>query len=39
MALKRMKRAGKDLEEPFTLHGLKRVLSKWHFWVYTSYYT
>lgn len=39
MALERMKRAGKGLDEPFTLHGLKRVLKKWHFWVYTSYYT
>lgn len=39
LALARMRRAGKQLEEPFTLPGLRRVLSKWHFWVYTSYYT
>ncbi|KAK2602828.1 hypothetical protein N8I77_009333 [Diaporthe amygdali] len=39
LALDRMKRAGKQLEEPFTLHGAKRILKKWHFWVYTTYYT
>lgn len=39
LALDRMKRAGKQLEEPVTVHGLKRVLGKWHFWVYTAYYT
>ncbi|KUI71666.1 Pantothenate transporter liz1 [Cytospora mali] len=39
LALDRMKRAGKQLEEPFTMRGLKRVLKNWHFWVYTAYYT
>ncbi|KAL1870871.1 hypothetical protein Daus18300_004960 [Diaporthe australafricana] len=39
LALDRMKRAGKQLEEPFTLQGAKRILKKWHFWVYTTYYT
>ncbi|KUI61167.1 Pantothenate transporter liz1 [Cytospora mali] len=39
LALDRMKRAGKQLEEPFTMQGLKRILKKWHFWVYTAYYT
>lgn len=39
LALERMRRAGKQLEEPFTMQGLKRVLKKWHFWVYTTYYT
>lgn len=39
LALDRMKRAGKQLEEPVTMRGLKRVLGKWHFWVYTTYYT
>lgn len=39
LALERMKRAGKQLEEPVTFRGLKRVLGKWHFWVYTTYYT
>ncbi|ROV93642.1 hypothetical protein VMCG_08106 [Cytospora schulzeri] len=39
LALDRMKRAGKQLEEPFTMQGMKRVLKKWHFWVYTTYYT
>ena len=34
-----MKAAGKDLEEPITLKGTIRVLKKWHFWVYTAYYT
>lgn len=34
-----MKRAGKQLEEPFTWRGAKRILKKWHFWVYTTYYT
>ncbi|KAF4960739.1 hypothetical protein FSARC_10368 [Fusarium sarcochroum] len=37
--LHRMQKAGRDLEEPFTLKGLKRVTMKWHFWVYTTYYT
>lgn len=39
LALDRMKRAGKQLEEPFTWLGAKRILKKWHFWVYTTYYT
>ncbi|KAL5000857.1 major facilitator superfamily domain-containing protein [Aspergillus recurvatus] len=39
LALSRMRRAGKSLEEPITWKGTKRVLSKWHFWVYTAYYT
>ncbi|KAK8073283.1 MFS general substrate transporter [Apiospora phragmitis] len=39
LALDRMKRVGKQLDEPFTLAGLKRILGKWHFWVYTAYYT
>ncbi|KAF4306983.1 major facilitator superfamily transporter [Botryosphaeria dothidea] len=39
LALERMRKAGKDLEEPFTMQGLKRILRKWHFWVYTAYYT
>lgn len=34
-----MRKAGKHLEEPFTVQGLKRILKKWHFWVYTAYYT
>ncbi|KAK7224328.1 hypothetical protein V2G26_012331 [Clonostachys chloroleuca] len=37
--LQRMKKAGRDLEEPVTVAGLKRVVGKWHFWVYTTYYT
>ncbi|CAH0057318.1 unnamed protein product [Clonostachys solani] len=37
--LQRMKKAGRDLEEPVTIAGLKRVVGKWHFWVYTTYYT
>ncbi|KAJ4388895.1 hypothetical protein N0V93_006356 [Gnomoniopsis smithogilvyi] len=39
LALERMKRAGKKLEEPVTMQGLKRILGRWHFWVYTAYYT
>jgi ACS family pantothenate transporter-like MFS transporter len=39
LALQRMKEAGKDLDEPITWNGIKRVLSKWHFWVYSAYYT
>ncbi|KAG6356878.1 hypothetical protein INS49_014753 [Diaporthe citri] len=39
LALDRMKRAGKQLEEPFTWREAKRILKKWHFWVYTTYYT
>ncbi|OJD34151.1 major facilitator superfamily transporter [Diplodia corticola] len=39
LALERMRKAGKHLEEPFTMKGLRRILKKWHFWVYTAYYT
>ncbi|OJJ61400.1 hypothetical protein ASPSYDRAFT_1173083 [Aspergillus sydowii CBS 593.65] len=39
LALERMRKAGKGLEEPITWKGAKRVLSRWHFWVYTAYYT
>jgi ACS family pantothenate transporter-like MFS transporter len=39
MAIDRMKRAGKQPNEAITWTGVKRVLSKWHFWVYTAYYT
>lgn len=39
LALERMDRSGKQLEEPVTILGLRRVLKKWHFWVYTAYYT
>ncbi|GME30190.1 major facilitator superfamily transporter [Neofusicoccum parvum] len=39
LALERMRKAGKHLEEPFTIKGLKRILRRWHFWVYTAYYT
>jgi ACS family pantothenate transporter-like MFS transporter len=39
LAVNRMQRIGRALEEPFTLFGLGRVLSKWHVWVYTAYYT
>ncbi|KAI9744823.1 MAG: hypothetical protein M1818_001748 [Claussenomyces sp. TS43310] len=39
LALKRMQQEGKQLEEPFTWRGIQRVLKKWHFWVYTAYYT
>ncbi|KAF4119889.1 MFS transporter, ACS family, pantothenate transporter [Geosmithia morbida] len=38
-ALARMKHAGKQLEKPFTWRGLRRILGRWHFWVYTTYYT
>ncbi|CAD0011188.1 unnamed protein product [Aureobasidium pullulans] len=39
LALLRMKNAGKQLDEPITWVGVARVLKKWHFWVYTAYYT
>lgn len=39
LALSRARIAGKQLEEPFTWRGILRVLKKWHFWVYTAYYT
>ncbi|KAI9926196.1 hypothetical protein MW887_004659 [Aspergillus wentii] len=39
LAQQRMAAAGKKLDEAVTLRGIKRVLRKWHFWVYTAYYT
>ncbi|THW17668.1 putative pantothenate transporter [Aureobasidium pullulans] len=39
LALLRMKNAGKQLDEPITWVGVARVFKKWHFWVYTAYYT
>ncbi|KAL4778526.1 major facilitator superfamily domain-containing protein [Aspergillus varians] len=39
LAHERMRKAGRSLEEPITWKGTKRVLSRWHFWVYTTYYT
>ncbi|KEQ98009.1 hypothetical protein AUEXF2481DRAFT_2910 [Aureobasidium subglaciale EXF-2481] len=39
LALLRMRNAGKQLDEPITWAGVARVLKKWHFWVYTAYYT
>lgn len=39
LARQRMIDAGKGKDEPFTWLGIKRVLGKWHFWVYTAYYT
>lgn len=39
LGLKRMQESGRELGEPITVKGIKRVLSKWHFWVYTAYYT
>ena len=39
LALRRMEEAGRQLDEAITLKGIKRVLSGWHFWVYTAYYT
>jgi len=39
LAIARMQKIGRALEEPFTLSGLRRVLSKWHVWVYTAYFT
>ncbi|KAH8670149.1 putative pantothenate transporter [Tricladium varicosporioides] len=39
LARQRMTDAGKGKDEPFTWIGIKRVLGKWHFWVYTAYYT
>ncbi|CAG8957213.1 hypothetical protein HYFRA_00009415 [Hymenoscyphus fraxineus] len=39
LARQRMVDAGKGKDEPVTFSGLKRVLGKWHFWVYTTYYT
>ena len=34
-----MKDAGKGKDVPFTWKGIRCVLGKWHFWVYTAYYT
>lgn len=39
LARQRMVEAGRGEDEPVTWGGLKRVLGKWHFWVYTAYYT
>jgi hypothetical protein len=39
LALKRMADAGKGKDVSFTWTGIKRILFKWHFWVYTAYYT
>jgi ACS family pantothenate transporter-like MFS transporter len=39
LAVRRAKEAGKGLDEPVTVAGTLRVLKKWHFWVYTAYYT
>ncbi|KAJ5587805.1 uncharacterized protein N7459_003570 [Penicillium hispanicum] len=39
LALRRMADHGTKLDEPITLKGIRRVLSGWHFWVYTAYYT
>jgi ACS family pantothenate transporter-like MFS transporter len=39
LALKRMRDAGKGEEVAFTWQGIKRIFGKWHFWVYTAYYT
>jgi len=39
LAITRMQKIGRALEEPLTLSGLRRVLSNWHVWVYTAYYT
>lgn len=39
LALTRVRKSGKGLEEPFTWTGILRVLKKWHFWIYTTYYT
>ncbi|KAL3417364.1 major facilitator superfamily transporter [Phlyctema vagabunda] len=39
LALKRMVDAGKGEDVPFTWAAIVRILGKWHFWVYTAYYT
>ncbi|TAQ89282.1 hypothetical protein B7494_g2423 [Chlorociboria aeruginascens] len=39
LARQRMIDAGKGEDIPVTWFGIKRVLGKWHFWVYTAYYT
>lgn len=35
----RMIDAGKGKDVPITLRDIKRILGRWHFWVYTAYYT
>lgn len=39
LGVRRMEDAGRSPDEPITMTGIKRVLSGWHFWVYTTYYT
>ncbi|KAH8807541.1 putative pantothenate transporter [Xylogone sp. PMI_703] len=39
LARKRLVNEGKGEDVPMTLSGIARVLKKWHFWVYTAYYT
>jgi ACS family pantothenate transporter-like MFS transporter len=39
LARQRMIDAGKGKDEVMTWSGIRRVLGKWHFWVYTAYYT
>jgi ACS family pantothenate transporter-like MFS transporter len=39
LARQRMIDAGKGEDVPITLPDVKRILRKWHFWVYTAYYT
>jgi ACS family pantothenate transporter-like MFS transporter len=39
LARQRMMDAGKGKDEPMTWRGVKQILGKWHFWVYTAYYT
>ncbi|KAJ5175245.1 uncharacterized protein N7482_001122 [Penicillium canariense] len=39
LALQRIVNSGVKLDEPVTAKCIKRVLSGWHFWVYTAYYT
>ncbi|KAF4624226.1 hypothetical protein G7Y89_g13950 [Cudoniella acicularis] len=39
LARKRMIDGGKGQDKPFTWSGIRRILGKWHFWVYTAYYT
>ncbi|RFU31560.1 hypothetical protein B7463_g4773, partial [Scytalidium lignicola] len=39
LARKRLINEGKGEDMPMNWPGIKRVLKKWHFWVYTAYYT
>lgn len=39
LAQQRMVDAGKGKDLPMTWLDVKRILGKWHFWVYTTYYT